>query len=408
MFALAPLLALALVAMLGLQPAHAAGDTLDQSQTYRDADLGMFTFSYVTVMQGQTFTAGLSGNLDRVELQLGVISGPGDLNVSIYDTSGGLPTGSPLATTTVSSSSIAYYEAWQDVYFNPAPVVTAGHQYAIGLEASLNSDWSASAADNNPYAGGTMLQNISSVPGGWQEQPGGWDMLFKTYVETQQATTTTLTSSANPSDAGQQVTLTAQVTVQSPGTGDPTGSVTFSDNGSPITCASGNQTLSSGTATCGYAFSSAGAHSVTASYGGDANFAASTSSALTQNVDTSLSGYPSTGGVYNLHSASLSGAYLYQANLAASNLQSADLSGATLTQANLSGANLNSANLSGADLTGANLQGANLKGANLTGANLSGATGMASANLNGVTWSNTTCPDGSNSTTDGGSCLGHL
>ena len=45
---------------------------------------------------------------------------------------------------------------------------------------------------------------------------------------------------------------------------------------------------------------------------------------------------------------------------------------------------------------------ANLTNATLEGANVSGST------FDGVFWENTTCPDGSNSDDDGGSCLNHL
>ena len=38
----------------------------------------------------------------------------------------------------------------------------------------------------------------------------------------------------------------------------------------------------------------------------------------------------------------------------------------------------------------------------MVGANLSGAI------LGRVTWLNTVCPDGTNSSNDGGTCLGHL
>ncbi|MFT5353128.1 MAG: hypothetical protein ACI9KE_000326 [Polyangiales bacterium] len=47
---------------------------------------------------------------------------------------------------------------------------------------------------------------------------------------------------------------------------------------------------------------------------------------------------------------------------------------------------------------------------NLTGANLSGAN-LANANLTGIIWSNTTCPDLSNSDDadgDGNTCLNNL
>jgi uncharacterized protein YjbI with pentapeptide repeats len=64
---------------------------------------------------------------------------------------------------------------------------------------------------------------------------------------------------------------------------------------------------------------------------------------------------------------------------------------------NLMGAHLNSANLAGAYMAEAKLQNADLTGANLTEVDLSGAL-----------WSNTICPDGTNSDNDGGTCLGHL
>ena len=119
----------------------------------------------------------------------------------------------------------------------------------------------------------------------------------------------------------------------------------------------------------------------------------------------------------NLSGANLSGSDLSGANLTGSNLTGAILPGANLTGANEAGANLTSANLTGANLTSANLSGANLTGANLTAANLSGAN-LSGANLTkakdagalwtGVIWSNTTCPDGTTSKHDGGSCVGHL
>jgi tetratricopeptide (TPR) repeat protein len=65
------------------------------------------------------------------------------------------------------------------------------------------------------------------------------------------------------------------------------------------------------------------------------------------------------------------------------------------------------ADLSGVDLVGADLSGTVLWGANLTGANLVGAD-FRDADLSDVDWGNTTCPDGSNSDGNGGTCLGHL
>jgi uncharacterized protein YjbI with pentapeptide repeats len=94
---------------------------------------------------------------------------------------------------------------------------------------------------------------------------------------------------------------------------------------------------------------------------------------------------------------------LVNASLAGANLNNANLTGALLKGADLSGANLQGANLTDADLSGAALAGANLHRANLTDADLSGAD-VSGANLNGARFSNTTCPDGTNSDADGGRC----
>ena len=92
------------------------------------------------------------------------------------------------------------------------------------------------------------------------------------------ATTTALTSAPNPSTAGQSVTFTATVTGAG---GTPSGTVTFMDGINPI----GAVPLSSGVAAFPTTTLAAGTHSITASYGGDANFAASTSIAVSQVVN---------------------------------------------------------------------------------------------------------------------------
>jgi uncharacterized protein YjbI with pentapeptide repeats len=66
------------------------------------------------------------------------------------------------------------------------------------------------------------------------------------------------------------------------------------------------------------------------------------------------------------------------------------------------GTNLTDDNLQNADLAGVDLANADLTGAILTGADLAGA------NLAGVLWSDTTCPDGTNSDNDGETCVNNL
>jgi len=86
-----------------------------------------------------------------------------------------------------------------------------------------------------------------------------------------------LTASLNPSLVGQAVTFTATVSGSS-----PTGTVTFKDGATTL----GTGTLSSGQATLTTSALTSGTHAITAVYGGDASNASSTSSALSQAVNT--------------------------------------------------------------------------------------------------------------------------
>ena len=88
-------------------------------------------------------------------------------------------------------------------------------------------------------------------------------------------TTTTLISDNNPAQLLQTVTFTATVTS---GTGaTPTGTITFMENGNALGAALLN---ASGVATFATSSLELGSYNITASYGGDANFSASTSVSL--------------------------------------------------------------------------------------------------------------------------------
>ncbi|MBO3676075.1 Ig-like domain-containing protein [Streptomyces sp. NEAU-YJ-81] len=143
-----------------------------------------------------------------------------------------------------------------------------------------------------PLSGGTATLTLSTLGVGTHvvvaAYSGSTDFLPSTGTDTHTvnpgpaATTTTLTSSANPSVFGQPVTYTATVTPNPPATGTPTGSVTF-----VITGTGGGtftQPLTGGTATLSLSTLGVGTHTVTAAYSGDTNFAPSSAS-LTQTVN---------------------------------------------------------------------------------------------------------------------------
>lgn len=96
------------------------------------------------------------------------------------------------------------------------------------------------------------------------------------------ATTTTVTSSANPAVVGQSVTFTATVSVVAPGTGTPTGAVTFLDGATSLGTGTVNAERQATLTTSALV---AGAHGITARYAGDTNFATSTSASLTQTIN---------------------------------------------------------------------------------------------------------------------------
>jgi hypothetical protein len=141
---------------------------------------------------------------------------------------------------------------------------TAATSFTVGSATTITATTPAHAA-------GTVDIAVTT--------PGGTGTGAGLYSYVVPATTTSLTSSRNPSEAGQAVTFTALVSATG---ATPTGAVTFNDGGVPI----GSATLSGGTATLTTSALAIGSHTITAVYAGNANFGASTSAPLLQAVNT--------------------------------------------------------------------------------------------------------------------------
>jgi hypothetical protein len=291
---------------------------------------------------------------------------------------------------------------------SPAPTFVYG-QAGTTVSATVSD---ATSGPKGGQPGGTTTISVpaptgtvgsSSVSLTGHDNAGNSATVGCAYTVNKANTGTTVSSSNSAVTHGQSVTFTAPVAAVSPGSGTPTGTVTFHDGSAVL----GTGQLNASTpdqASFSTGGLSVGPHVITASYGGDGNFISSTSSTLTQYINTDLSRYPTlSGGAYNLSNANLSGSYLVNVNLAGANLSSANFKNSVLI-----GANLTRANLSNGNFSGANFSGANLSGANLTNINLKGATGLSTATLTGTTWNKTLCPDGTGSNADGGTCVGHL
>jgi ELWxxDGT repeat protein len=106
------------------------------------------------------------------------------------------------------------------------------------------------------------------------------DMGFGETVQ-KDATTATVTASANPAVLGTTITFTAALQANSPGAGTPTGTVAFLD----ITTTLGTGTA--GQATFTTSALALGTHAITANYAGDNNFLASASATLAETIKSS-------------------------------------------------------------------------------------------------------------------------
>ena len=109
----------------------------------------------------------------------------------------------------------------------------------------------------------------------------------------------------------------------------------------------------------------------------------------------------------SLQSARLEHADFRYADLQRANVGYADLQGADLAGADLSYALLNAADLTNADLQGARMVITGMEYTNLTGANLDGVQFGGFPPKDAI-WSDTICPDGTNSDHDGRTCLHHV
>jgi Bacterial Ig-like domain (group 3)/IPT/TIG domain len=151
---------------------------------------------------------------------------------------------------------------------------TAATAVAIGGVAASNMtilNANTIVAVTGARAAGTVDVAITNATG-TNAGPG-----LYTYI--QQGSTTVAVSSANPSSYGQLVTFTA--TVGGGGSGTPTGTITFKDGTTTL----GTSTLDgTGKATFTISSLNMGSHSITAAYGGNGTYSASTSAAIAQVV----------------------------------------------------------------------------------------------------------------------------
>jgi hypothetical protein len=176
-------------------PNSAIAGALDQSQPN-----AMANYEPVGGNNGaaQTFTAGLSGPLDQVDLSINAMSCTPDLVVELRTVdSGGHPTGTIRAVTAVSRGNVPSFNGGSPpagltpATFSSPASVTAGAQYAIVLPGvGTNTCYAWYLETGDPYPGGmgffSATESFTSLP--------SYDFSFQTYVQQPSPPATTVPS----------------------------------------------------------------------------------------------------------------------------------------------------------------------------------------------------------------------
>jgi hypothetical protein len=176
-------------ALLAVVPSAGAG-VLDQSQPVIRANAAASISDRNQL--AQTFTNGLTGALDQVDLAVGrtLPSVTAPLLVEIRALSGGVPNGPALASKSLPAASVPVGQfnlAFLSVPLAPPAPVTAGVQYAITVSSSScgfgNCYSQALGPAGNPYPAGSGLFS-ANAGATWAPFSGfgSTDFPFQTYV----------------------------------------------------------------------------------------------------------------------------------------------------------------------------------------------------------------------------------
>jgi len=168
----------------------------------------------VTTWGGQTFTPSVSGQLTKASLHLFASGATGttpNLTLSLRATSGGLPTGADLASTTITGFNNGSDVKYTATFSSPA-TVTAGTQYALIIRPTANPSPGTYALTrsgtptmgSDVYSGGTRVSGATSgtvwsipLTGGVSTDAG-----FEIFIGSSGASNADLISSVKDSNPG--------------------------------------------------------------------------------------------------------------------------------------------------------------------------------------------------------------
>ena len=190
------------MSMLGAAPAHAIGETLDQTAQapgYANSGLSTQTIRY------QTFTAGLAGALARLDLPLSKQTSETNQPITVKllstDVTGEPNTADILAQTSIPANRIGMSKSWVRVIFQSPFTLVSGTKYALALSTSQQPDenedgqhagfsWFGRDWNETDYANGSSSTYVISMDLWYRNEE---DLGFKTYSGAYTPPSTTVT-----------------------------------------------------------------------------------------------------------------------------------------------------------------------------------------------------------------------
>ncbi len=227
-------------------------------------------------------------------------SGAADPNYSISYVSGTLSVTAGVTTSTALSASLSTSTFGQNVTFTavvnpsgsasgrslPTGSVTFLDGTTVLGTGTLKSAQNHATATFSTSSLAVGSHSITAVYQGSNTYAGSTSNSSTEKVK-QASTNTSLSSNDRTGVAGQTIIFTATIAVVSPGSGIPTGTVTFKDGNTVL--GAGTNSVAGGRLQTTFSINSLsiGTHSITATYGGDADFGDSKSSSVTEVVSKS-------------------------------------------------------------------------------------------------------------------------
>ncbi|MBU1151695.1 S-layer homology domain-containing protein [Patescibacteria group bacterium] len=135
---------------------------------------------------GQTFTPSISGTADQIDLKLWrqTYHTDGNVNVELYATSSGTPTGSALCSGSIVLNTVTVGAPGnlEEITMAGCPSLTAGTKYAVVLSMS-DTDWVFWMRDKSSpiYTGGTRITSINS--GSTWSTSSAEDFIFEVHID---------------------------------------------------------------------------------------------------------------------------------------------------------------------------------------------------------------------------------